>query len=126
MSLPVAGKSGERLRLHYLDGLRGLAALQVAFHHATSEISMPPGWLSPGWIKAIAFVPNPRMAVEFFIVISGYCLMMPVARSGSLKGGWAGFIERRARRILPPYYAAVALSLAIILLVPGMNRPQAV
>jgi peptidoglycan/LPS O-acetylase OafA/YrhL len=49
---------------------------------------------------------------------------MPVARSHVLKGGWSGFIWRRGRRILPPYYAAVAFALAVILLVPGMDAPQ--
>jgi peptidoglycan/LPS O-acetylase OafA/YrhL len=41
--------------------------------------------------------------------------MLPVARSlnGELRGGWKTFLKRRARRILPPYYAALALSLLL-------------
>jgi peptidoglycan/LPS O-acetylase OafA/YrhL len=53
-------------------------------------------------------------AVSVFIVLSGYCLMMPVVNSPdrSLRGGFWGYMARRARRIFPPYYAALALSLA--------------
>src|SRR5205807_888516 len=55
-------------------------------------------------------------AVTTFIVISGFCLMLPVAiAGGTLKGGAKQFYQRRARRILPPYYAALALSVAIAL-----------
>ena len=52
--------------------------------------------------------------VTVFIVLSGFCLTLPVARSGELRGGARRFFARRARRILPAYYAAVALSLLLI------------
>ena len=56
-----------------------------------------------------------HVAVDVFIVLSGYCLMLPVAASSdnSLRGGFWAYIRRRARRILIPYYAALALSLII-------------
>jgi len=57
-------------------------------------------------------------AVAAFIVISGYCLALPVVRDGGeLKGGAFRFYRRRARRILPPYYAAVGLSLLATLFI---------
>jgi peptidoglycan/LPS O-acetylase OafA/YrhL len=114
----------ERLRLQYLDGLRGLAAFYVVFHHTYLEMMSVNGWLPDRWAKFFGWAGNGYIAVQIFIVLSGYCLTMPVARSGSLKGGWLGFIKRRARRILPPYYGALAFSLAIACLVPGMNRAQ--
>src|SRR5207248_6339313 len=63
-----------------------------------------------------------RYAVGVFIVISGYCLMLPVARSVNrqLPGGVWAYIRRRARRILPPYFAALGVSLLLIVLIPGM------
>jgi peptidoglycan/LPS O-acetylase OafA/YrhL len=59
-----------------------------------------------------------HFAVNFFIVISGFCLMLPVARSadGKLRGGFKSYILRRARRILPPYYAALAVAVIFDLL----------
>ncbi len=62
-------------------------------------------------------------AVEVFLVLSGFSLMLPVARSHDerLSGGTLEFYRRRFRRILPPYYAALAFALLLIVLVPGMN-----
>ncbi len=115
-------KPAPRLRLDYLDGLRGLAALYVVMHHAyyglTSEAVLPHQialltyWLYLG-----------RSAVDIFIVLSGYCLMLPVVRSGAgvLSGGSPNFFKRRARRILPPYYAAMAVTLLGIALIPALH-----
>jgi peptidoglycan/LPS O-acetylase OafA/YrhL len=57
-------------------------------------------------------------AVPVFIVLSGYCLMLPAAKSedGQLKGGIGRFVKRRAWRILPPYYAALILAWVLIYL----------
>ncbi len=109
-----------RLRLDYLDGLRGLAALYVVMHHAyyglTAEQTLPPlaakltYWLYLG-----------HSAVDIFIVLSGYCLMLPVVRAGRLSGGTGEFVRRRARRILPPYFAALGLSLLAIALLPALR-----
>jgi peptidoglycan/LPS O-acetylase OafA/YrhL len=55
------------------------------------------------------------MAVDWFIVLSGFCLMLQVVKAnGELRGGALEFFRRRARRILPPYYAAVFVSLVLI------------
>lgn len=99
-----------RLRLDYLDGIRGLAALFVVAHHLWREythVALPglkgifTNWLLYG-----------HLSVDVFIVLSGFCLMLPVARTRSLRGGWKTFYKSRARRILPPFYAAVVLALA--------------
>lgn len=62
--------------------------------------------------------------VEAFIVISGYSLMLVVARraDGHPSGGLKGYFLRRLKRIWPPYYAAVALSLLATAFVPGMGE----
>jgi peptidoglycan/LPS O-acetylase OafA/YrhL len=61
-------------------------------------------------------------AVAVFIVLSGYCLMLPVARrEGRLVGGFGRYIARRAWRILPPYYAALLGTLLLLWLVPTLN-----
>ena len=95
----------------YLEGLRGLAALYVVFFHVwqgcvlgspqSTAVDLGLGWAAGG-------IP----AVAVFITLSGFLLGLPVARAGELAGGVAGFARRRARRILPPYLAALALSAA--------------
>jgi peptidoglycan/LPS O-acetylase OafA/YrhL len=114
----MTGSAG-RLRLGFLDGLRGLAALYVMFAHVYYLQSAEVGrlhwhlpravWLATGWAAA------GRSAVAIFIVLSGFCLMIPVARSadGTISGGVWEYLKRRARRILPPYYAAMAFSLGL-------------
>ena len=64
-----------------------------------------------------------HIAVAVFIVLSGYCLMLPVARSadGQLSGSVARFFQKRALRIVPPYYAALLLCLLLIRFVPVLE-----
>lgn len=106
------------LRLPYLDSLRALAALYVvAFHcvlgFAAKDLNGPWRLLR----RACAFGHE---AVAIFIVLSGYCLMLPVIRRSPERpqAPFAPFIRRRALRILPPYFVALVLSLALLWLVP--------
>ncbi len=67
-----------------------------------------------------------RFAVVVFIVLSGFSLALSPARHGWRLDGIARFARRRARRILPPYWAALAFSLAVAWLVvppPGQGAP---
>jgi peptidoglycan/LPS O-acetylase OafA/YrhL len=111
-------------RLDFLDGLRGLAALYVVLHHAAMEV--PGASLSRGAVLTRGLLRSGHFAVAVFIVLSGFCLMRPVAGdpSGHLRGGTIGYLGRRARRILPPYYAALALCWLLIALFPGLQRPE--
>ena len=117
-----------KLRLLYLDGLRGVSALYVALFHAHQE----GGWplrgesLPPALIRATLWMTQGHYAVAVFIVLSGYSLMLPVARSGTgrLRGGFGQYVFRRARRILPPYYAALGLTLALLMALPGLRTPR--
>ncbi|MBV8884154.1 MAG: acyltransferase family protein [Chroococcidiopsidaceae cyanobacterium CP_BM_RX_35] len=102
--------SKQRLRLAYLDGIRGLASLYVVLVHS---------YFDPGsallWLPVTYFLRYGIFAVVIFIVLSGYCLMLPIVRSkrGSLSGGLLGFFMRRIRRILPPYYTALFFCMLI-------------
>jgi peptidoglycan/LPS O-acetylase OafA/YrhL len=112
----------QRLRLAYLDGLRGFAAVFVVVHHLHQEL-VTMGALPMQIARAFKWIQLGHFAVDLFIVLSGYSLMMPVVRSKtkSLELGFGAYLRRRARRILPPYYASLALTLVVILLVPGMR-----
>ncbi len=101
--------------LGYLDGLRAVAAVYVVLHHALMVAGLNQIPLS-GFSKqfALLFFPG-RYAVDLFIVLSGFCIMLPVAKGdGTIHNGIRAFYFRRARRILPPYYAAMFLSLLLI------------
>jgi len=102
-----------RLKLKFLDGMRGLAAFYVLLFHQYSPRELPASLTH--WLVWMRFG---HYAVAVFIVLSGYSLMIPVVRAGDgrLTGGLSGFLKRRARRILPPYYFALAATLAIAFL----------
>ncbi len=108
--------SRPRLRLDFLDGIRGLTALYVAVYHISGVLGQLYGSVN-GPLRFVASIFNYGYdAVGIFIVLSGYCLMLPAARNpqGSyLPDGIKSYFERRAWRILPPYYAALAISLIL-------------
>lgn len=102
-------------RLSFFDGLRGLAALYVVLYHTREQYNSGAplhDFLSHSASILTGWMRQGHLAVDAFIVLSGYCLMLPVARSvdGHLKGGVFGYLKRRARRIVPPYYAALIIS----------------
>ena len=105
-----------RERLEYLDGVRGAASFYVMLTHLVLFINpvlfSTVRWLTP----ATAWMRYGRVSVSIFIVLSGYCLMLPVARSAqsTIAGGLWPYLVRRARRIMPPYYAALLISLALM------------
>jgi peptidoglycan/LPS O-acetylase OafA/YrhL len=108
-------------RLDYLDGVRALAALYVVVFHATGFVDKSA--LSPLARATTRLLAFGHDAVAVFIVLSGYCLMLPAVRGGGgrLSRGIGGYFVRRAWRILPPYYAALAGSLAVLALCPSLR-----
>ena len=111
-----------RPRLHYLDGIRGMAALAVVLHHIYWDVAVDG---MPFWYNQL-FLQLGRFGVDVFIVLSGYCLTIPIAKESTLpmRGGAWGYLKRRARRILPPYYAALAFALLLMAFVPGLRHPS--
>jgi peptidoglycan/LPS O-acetylase OafA/YrhL len=110
-----------RQRLAGLDGIRGLAALFVVVNHVFLRafpgypVDHAPFWA--GW-----FIYG-RFAVVVFIVLSGFSLALSAARRGWRLDGVSRFARRRAWRILPPYWAALAFSLAVAwLIVPQPHQ----
>ncbi len=116
VSLATPFSSGPHLK--YLDGLRGLSALYVVVSHVHQILGDPGSQYVPRiWQAATAVFNYGYYAVAIFIVLSGYCLMLPVVKSADqqLRGGFYDYILRRAKRILPPYYAAFAFSILLAL-----------
>jgi peptidoglycan/LPS O-acetylase OafA/YrhL len=117
--------SSPRIYLNYLDGLRGAASLYVFLRHIWQFIIIRPDLgKMPGWFHAFSVLRWGGYAPAVFTILSGYCLMLPIVRSDELPlvGGVPAFIKRRSRRILPPYYAAIALSLLMLLLFPALRH----
>ncbi|GIH91038.1 acyltransferase family protein [Planobispora siamensis] len=102
-----------RLRLTYLDGIRAVAAMFVALHHIWLGVWDDfPANAGPWWTGWLLYG---HIAVAVFIVLSGFSLAIePVRNEGRLRGGNRRFFRRRAWRILPAYWAALAVSIILI------------
>jgi peptidoglycan/LPS O-acetylase OafA/YrhL len=121
----VAGRS----RLLALDGLRGLAALAVlAFHcwlyarpSPSMDVTSATGHV---WIEG-------RLGLVLFFVLSGFLLYGPWLRAARHRGSSPDlrrYLVRRAARIVPAYYLAVAGSVALLwdsAGTPGVRLPPA-
>ncbi|HZH97440.1 MAG TPA: acyltransferase, partial [Fimbriimonadaceae bacterium] len=111
-----------RTRLDYIDGMRACAALYVALGHCYMTIwpivfQVVDGGLSGSFTIWSMYG---HFAVTVFIVISGFCLMLPVTRTADrIQGGAIEFFIRRAIRILIPYYASMLFALILIWTVIG-------
>ncbi|MDB5461042.1 MAG: putative acyltransferase [Caulobacteraceae bacterium] len=97
-----------------IERLRGLAALAVVICHIAGHFY---GFTrdSPGPERLFAWLG--QAGVALFFVISGFCIRLPEARA--LAGGGVvrldvrEFLARRFIRIAPPYWLALAASIAV-------------
>lgn len=105
------------VRLEFLDGLRGASALFVLFHHAMMmAYPVALGVYADGWIGAVfGWAVYGHFGVTVFIVLAGYSLALGIAkRGGDLPGGTWGFMKRRAQRIIPVYWVALAMTMLLV------------
>lgn len=107
-------------KIQSIEGLRGLAALYVLLGHVVTLIDPLRTFPSRKDIPAALtrftdLMWHGHLAVAAFIVISGFCLQWALfsrSETGEFTG-WKKYLVRRCRRILPPYYACLALSLLV-------------
>lgn len=107
-----------RRRYLSLDIIRGVAAFGVFGGHLIGylpEGSFPLSALASVVVAMGALFQGPgdvHWGVTVFIVLSGFCIHLPVASAPSLpdqRGFWRVYAIRRAIRILPVYWVACAL-----------------
>lgn len=94
-------------KLAFINGLRALAALWVVVAHVLTWSA----WRGFG-------LPSPKLAVDLFIVISGYLMMLhaherEASDTLSAPSGRLRFYIRRFFRIAPVYYLALACAVAL-------------
>jgi peptidoglycan/LPS O-acetylase OafA/YrhL len=106
----------------HVEGLRGVAALYVFLYHVwqvgIAHAGAALGMLLPLTLPWLQFG---HYAVTVFIVISGYCLGLPVAMRPDRPFSVAAFARRRARRLGPAYVLALFLSLIPFYAVLALN-----
>jgi peptidoglycan/LPS O-acetylase OafA/YrhL len=99
-----------------LDGMRGAAALTVfAIHLWIYQLPNSITLRRDSWGTVALF--EGRVAFVMFFVLSGYLLYRAFARAalGRSDPVWMlGYLVRRAARVVPAYYAAIAGSLVLL------------
>lgn len=105
-------------RLPGVDGLRAVAALWVVFFHITafSQAQFPQ---VPG---LDLFLRSGSTGVSLFLVLSGFCLFLPFAGGRTHRFKPGQFFVRRARRLMPAYYVAVAASFVVAVATTGFQH----
>ena len=95
-------------RLGPINGLRGIAIVGVVYFHVIGGLwstAQLPAWLSP-------FVTNTWTGVNLFFILSGFVLFLPYAGDSEAlrpQSERLRFYRRRAWRLLPLFYVAVAV-----------------
>lgn len=102
--------AGSGRRLDAVDGLRALAALWVVMFHIRAFSGATLGPLD-------IVVRSGSTGVSLFLVLSGFCLFLPIARGRPFTA--RRFFVRRARRLLPAYYASLGVVVLATVLAAG-------
>lgn len=120
---------GDARRLGSLDGLRGVAALAVVFHHLALMTPWIPNAVWPqrdtatvsvlwrGVTFPLHLVLSAGLeAVFVFFVLSGFVLVLPALRRGGYS--WPQYYVRRVLRLGLPVLGSIAFAIVLLLLVP--------
>jgi len=105
------------VKLVLVQALRAAAALMVAFHHGQHEAASIAGR------TGAAFAPSHLLpwaaGVDVFFAISGFIIVHAAAPLHGRPGGARLFMAHRLARIVPLYWLASLLYLALALAAPG-------
>lgn len=103
-------------RFSSIQALRAVAALLVLlFHLRIVEQKYGAGeTVLPGWV---AFADG---GVDLFFVVSGFVMVTVAGGRYRSPSNAVGFLQRRAWRILPPYWVYTTLVVALMSFAPGM------
>ena len=107
---PARGAS-ERIRVPAADGFRAFAAVSVLLYHCMYGAGLPP--LGSDLLRN--YLVAGFAGVDFFLVLSGFLLFLPVAAAGGRFGDMRSYALRRVTRILPAYYVALVATVGLLL-----------
>lgn len=103
------------VHIRELDGVRGIAAIMVFFHHVCFTSIVPAGWGAGVLLLYRASIWG-RTGVDLFFVLSGFLITSLLIEARPQSSYYRDFYWKRALRILPLY--AVCL-IGVALAIPG-------
>lgn len=105
-----------------LDGIKGLTAIVIVLHHATSYGPVSRAWDTLAPTLTSVLYDYGRMAVQVFLVIAGFLATQNLTRTtGQLSGlqAWH-LVQRRYVRLAWPFAVALLLAMALA----AISRPH--
>jgi len=112
--MQMQSKPIQRIRMPFIDGLRGLAAVAVLLPHAIGlfyfSVKNP---ISQLMIRVSEYG---HYGVEVFFVISGFVIAYSLKNTVMTGKNWGKFILRRSIRLDPPYWVAIAFTCGLYFL----------
>jgi peptidoglycan/LPS O-acetylase OafA/YrhL len=112
-------------RLPGIDILRAYAALMVLASHTVNAMTLwQPGFRDSVSPRALEYIGDAVISagvwgVGMFFVLSGMCIHLQSARSGTISPAWARYFKRRFTRIYPPHLVVLVASALIGLCIPA-------
>jgi len=105
---------GQKPFLPWVQALRAVAALAVAFHHIANDDITNCGDPA-GWFAALTKFFPWDAGVDIFFVISGFVIVHASAPLFGAGGGVKTFLRRRLQRNVPLYWLMTTLFLAVLI-----------
>jgi peptidoglycan/LPS O-acetylase OafA/YrhL len=121
-TLPEAATNQKLPRLGHLpelDGIRGIAALMVVFHHLCFTEIDPTQWTSGIVSHLYSLASFGDAGVDVFFVLSGFLISSLLIRDRESPDYYRDFYWKRVLRILPLYAVTV---IGILIFIPGYGR----
>lgn len=117
MNTSPTSRISSQMRFQQIDVVRGFAALSVAITHTAGHLTetlIAKAVVLFSVLFSHTFWANGGLhpGVIVFIVLSGFCIHLPVARDGKLastQGFWSVYWKRRSIRIFPVFLLGCAL-----------------
>ncbi len=110
-----------------LTGLRGFATLWVAAYHFWELAGFPA--LRMGRIDPSPLLQNGYFSVDIFFVLSAFLVARPFLRAAQGRApmpSYGGYLWRRVRRVVPAYWANLAILSALIWFGTGKSPLDAI
>ena len=108
-------ESHKQIRFYSLDSLRAIAAFAVIYAHAAVFFGAPPFRL-PLLFQGLF---DPKSAVVFFFVLSGFVLHLSIQNKAPTKLSYANFLIKRVFRIYPLFYLSILINYLIVINIPA-------
>lgn len=109
-------------RFHFLDSLRGIAALAIVILHNYQMLNAKTGFTYPNWLHKLIFLGH--MGVTIFFIISGFVIAYSVRKSFISFHYCKLFFIKRSIRLDPPYWITLFLMISSSLLFSQLVAKQ--